>query len=94
MFPVGGSMGAVCSFFWRGMVFWKGAAFRVRLAHVRWGAVDRRSSAKEEGSALPVRVGGVSMLVVSESSRACRDSTTARGVRALGERVRGCDLSY
>ena len=23
-----------------------------------------------------------------------RDSTTMRGVRALGERVRGCDLSY
>ena len=58
------------------------------------GRVDRRSSAKEEGSALPVRVGGVSMRVVSESSRACRDSTTVRGVRALGERVQGCDLSY
>ena len=59
MFPVGMSAGAVWSFFWRGMVFWRGTVFRVRLARVRGGSVDRRSFAKEENSAPPVRVGGV-----------------------------------
>ena len=46
------------------------------------GALPRR----KESSALPVRVGGVSVRVVSVFSRACRDSTTVRGVRAFGRR--------
>ena len=83
--------------------FLEGAAFRVRLAHVRWGACAHGESNpffwrpcprawgacgpalfREESSALPVRVGGVSMRVVSVFSRACRDFTTVRGVRAFG----------
>ena len=85
--------------------FLEGAAFRVRLAHVRWGACAHGESNPffwrpcprawgacgpalfregREFGPTPVRVGGVSMRVVSESSRACRDSTTVRGVRAFG----------
>ena len=73
----------------------KAILFSGGLARARGGACGPALFREgREFGPTPVRVGGVSMRVVSESSRACRDSTTVRGVRALGERVQGCDLSY
>ena len=63
----------------------KAILFSGGLARARGGACGPALFREgREFGPTPVRVGGVSMRVVSESSRACRASTTVRGVRAFG----------
>ena len=72
----------------------KAILFSGGLARARWGACGPALFREGRGFGSARARRGVSMRVVSVLSRAYRDSTTARCVRALGERVRGCDLSY